>query len=261
MKQLQPNDSSDVLDEASQFLAVNIVLYNHYNDHPSVDRPYELREIVWNVEGKGIEKTRLEYMAEQQSIALSGGASKHFILDPSTNYDVPAFNLIPRRVFMGWIEEFGLMPWMDGIAPSDAAPLQTKQLTYLHLAVLQPFSLETDDQRRRDEWSKSLITRYMMASGRLSQAVVEDTCLSDLRTIMSIVLDIFDADRSGDGCNFLLSLSHDLPAPADFDTDVYPGLGWNYGKLLAQAFERYTSQGRVSKTLARQWVKEKAMWS
>jgi hypothetical protein len=216
---------------------------------------------VWKVEEMGIEKTRLEYMAEQQSIALSGGASKHFILDPSANYNIPACNLISRRVFVGWIEEFDLMPWIDGTAPSEAPPLQTKQLTYLHLAVLQPFSLKSNDQHRRDEWSKSLITRYMMASGRLSQEVVERTSLSDLRTIMSIVLDIFDADRSGDGRDWLLSLSHDLPAPADFDTDVYPGLGWNYGKLLAQAFERYTSQGRVSKSLARQWVKESTMWS
>lgn len=260
MKQLQPNDSSDVLDEVSQFLALNIALYNHYNDHPSVDR-YELREIVWKVEERGIEKTRLEYMAEQQSIALSAGASKHFILDPSANYNIPACNLIPRRVFVGWIEEFDLMPWIDGTAPSEAPPLQTKQLTYLHLAALQPFSLKSDDQHRRDEWSKSLIMRYMMASGRLSQEVVERTSLNDLRTIMSIVLDIFDADRSGDGRDWLLSLSHDLPAPADFDTDVYPGLGWNYGKLLAQAFERYTSQGRVSKSLARQWVKESTLWS
>ena len=261
MKQLQPNDSSDVLDEASQFLAVNIALYYHDNVHPSGGRHCELREIVWMAEGKGIKKTRLEYMAEQQSIALSGGASKHFILDPSSNYEVPACNLIPRRVFMSWIREFDLMPWIDGISPSIAPPLQTKQLTHLHLAVLQPFSVDSEDQHRRDEWSKDLITRYMMASGRLSQELVERTSLSDLRTIMSIVLDICDTGLRGDGRDRLLSLSHDRPVPAEFDPDVYPGLGWNYGKLLAQAFERYTSQGRVSKTLARQWVKESTMWS
>ena len=48
--------------------------------------------------------------------------------------------------------------------------------------------------------------------------------------------------------------------PPNFDDDVYPGLAWKYGELLAQAFKRYTSQGRVSKTMARQWVKEGTMW-
>ena len=144
--------------------------------------------------------------------------------------------------------------------PNISAPLQQQQLTYLHLAVLQPFSLESDGQHGRDEWSKGLIVRYMMASGRLSQEAVERTSLGDLRTIMSIVLDVFGADSSVDDTDWLLSLSHNRPVPADLDADIYAGLGWDYGKLLAQAFERYTSQGRVSKTLARQWVKESTMW-
>lgn len=260
LKLLQPNANSDVLDEVSEFLAANIAFYNHRHEQPFVGSPWELRPIVWGAKGKGNGKTRLEYMAEQQSITLSGGASKEFVLDPSADNNVPARNLIGKQVFMDWIRDFDRKDWMHGVSYHDATPAQIKQLTHLHLAVLEPFALDSDDQHRRDDWAKGLMVRYMMAAGILRQDEVERTSLADLRTIMSIVLDVFEFDRYGDGHDWVKSCSCDAALPPNFDDDVYPGLGWRYGELLAQAFQRYNSQSRVSKTLARQWVKEGTMW-
>ena len=260
LRLLRPNDDSDLLNEASQFLAVNIVLYKHYNDHSTVGPQWEMRPIKWKKEGDSINRTSLGCMAEQQSIALAGGASKDFVLDPSLEHDVPARNLIERGLFMEWIREFDHKSWTNGTFSTMASPTETKQLTHLHLAVLQPFSTDGANQHRRDNWAKGLMVRYMMASGRLRQDEVESTSISDLRTVMSIVLDVFDSDRYGDGHDWVKSFSSKAALPSDFDNDVYPGLGWRYGALLAQAFQRYTSQGRVSKTLARQWVKEGTMW-
>lgn len=78
---------------------------------------------------------------------------------------------------------------------------------------------------------------------------------------MSTALHVLDTSRYSDGGDWVHSFSRDTEIPPDFDNDVYPGLGWRYGKLLAQAFQRYTSRGGVSKTLARQWVKEGTMWA
>ena len=250
LKRLQPNSDSNVLNHASHFLAVNTAQYNRYTRNASADRRYEVLPIAWGMEGKG-EQTRLEYMAEQQSIALSGGASKEFVLDPTVNDPIPARNLIAHEVFMRWLHDFNQKDWTDGIYYEFATSTQMKQLTHLHMAVLQPFSLNSDDQHRRDDWAKGLIVRYMVASSRLRQNEVERTSLGDLRTIMSIALDAFNVVSYGDGRDWLRSLSCGSAVPPDFDDDVYPGLGWKYGPLLAKAFERYTSQGRVSKTLAR----------
>lgn len=239
---------------------MNIVLYKHYYDYTSANPQWESRPIVWKTEDDSIGKTSLEYMAEQQSIVLSGGVSKEFVLDPSLRHDIAARNLIERRLFMEWIRDFDYSNWTNGVYSIRANPTQAKQLTHLHLAVLQPLSRDSADQHRRDQWSKGLIVRYLMASGRLAQELVERTSLSDLRTIMSIVLDVFDISRPGEDRDWVRSFASDAALPSNFDNDVYPGLGWGYGKLLAWAFWRYTSQGRVSKTLARQWVKEGTMW-
>lgn len=259
LKRLQPNDNSDVLNEVSQFVAVNIVLYNHYA--PSANDRWTLRPIKWTTEGEDFEKTSLEYMAEQQSIALSGGASKEFVLDPSIQRNVPACRLIERRLFIDWIEKFDHRDWTDRIPSCRATPSQTGQLTHLHLAVLQPYTRNRDDQRGRDEWSRRLMVRYSMAYGRLEQDEVERTSVNDLRTIMSVILNVFDHGTYGPGCDWLQSLRCDKAVPSTFDSDVYPGLGWKYGELLAQAFKRYTSQGQVSKALASQWAKESIMWN
>jgi len=100
-----------------------------------------------------------------------------------------------------------------------------------------------------------------MASGRLDQDAVARAKLADLRTIMSIVIDLLAAVRYSVGGKWVRSFASDIAVPPDFDDAVYPGLGWKYSRLLAQVFERYTSQGRVSKTLARQWAKEGTMWA
>ncbi|KAM0705616.1 hypothetical protein Q7P35_006975 [Cladosporium inversicolor] len=71
---------------------------------------------------------------------------------------------------------------------------------------------------------------------------VSHSSLADLRMVMSIVLDAFDVDRYGD---WVKSFSSDAALPTDFGDDIYSGLGWKYGKLLAQAFRKYTSEGRV----------------
>jgi len=136
-----------------------------------------------------------------------------------------------------------------------------KQLTHLHLAVLQPSALDSDDQHRRDDWAKGLLERYMRVTGRLRQDAVESASLADLRTIIMIVMDVFDGDHYSESLMWIRSFSRDTALPPDFDDEVYPGLAWKYGNLLAAVFERYTSQGRVSKTLARQWVKEGTMWA
>jgi hypothetical protein len=191
LKRLRPDDDSDLLDAASHFLAVNIAVYNHHTDHPSIDTQRELRQIVWKTDSNCIEETGLHYMAEQQSIALASGASKEFILDPSLEHDIPACNLIERKLFMEWIKVFRSKDWTSSFNIWDATPTDTKQLTYVHLAVLQPFSLDSEDQHRRDDWVKGLLERYMMASSRLRREAVARTSLADLRTIMSIILDVF----------------------------------------------------------------------
>jgi len=264
MKRLRPNDNSDVLNMVSQFLAVNITLYIHHTDHPSIsiDAEWEPRPIAWKTEGESIDKTGLQYMAEQQSIALMGGASKEFVLDPSLEHDVPGCNLIERKLFMEWIKVFDNSDWTTGLRSwDDPDPIDTKQLTWLHLAVLQPFAQDSNNQRRRDDWAKGLMVRYIMASGRLDQDAVARASLADLRTIMSIVIGLLAADRYSEGGKWVRSFASDVTVPPDFDDAVYPGLGWKYSRLLAQVFERYTSQGRVSKTLARQWAKEGTMWA
>lgn len=161
---------------------------------------------------------------------------------------------------MDWIRKSDHKDWTYGSSSYNATPAQIKQTTHLHLAVLEPFALDSDDQHRRDDWAKGLMVRYMMASGLLRQNTVERTSLADLRTIMSVVLDVFEFDRYGDEHDWVYSFSSNVALPPNFDEDVYPGLRWRYGDLLAQAFQKYTSQSRVSKTLARQWVKEGTMW-
>lgn len=258
LSRLGPSDDSDLLNELSQFLAVNIAKYNHHSTR-SAPR-WELHPIVWKTEGDSVNKSGLRYMAEQQSIALSGGASKEFVLDPSLDLEIPACNLIERKVFMKWIQDFDHRDWTNGTYSSRATPSQTKQLTHLHLAAVQPFSLTTEDQHRRDAWSRGLLARYFLASGRLRRDAVQRASLGDLRTIMSTVLDVFEFDRYGEGHDWVKKFASTAALPPNFDDDVYPGLAWKYGELLAQAFKRYTSQGRVSKTMARQWVKEGTMW-
>jgi len=123
LKWLQPNDDSDLLDEVSQFMAVNIAGYRHCIDQQTFPRRYELRPIVWMSDRDSNDKTSLEYMAEQQSIALSGGASKEFVLDPSLEYDAPACNLIERKLFMDGIRHFDYKDWTDGIRSWEATPI------------------------------------------------------------------------------------------------------------------------------------------
>jgi hypothetical protein len=46
LKWLGPNENSDVLNEASEFLAVNIAGYLHHNEHPSAGPEWELRPTI-----------------------------------------------------------------------------------------------------------------------------------------------------------------------------------------------------------------------
>lgn len=197
-------------------------------------------------------------MAEQQAVALSGDASKEFALNPSLEHENPAHDLIERELFMEWIQPFEYKRWIDATDPYMATPLQSKQLTYLHLAVLQPYSQDGADQRRRNDWAKSLLVKYMLASGRLYEDEVFRASLDDLRMVMLTVLGIFDADPYR---GWVKLFFNDAALPLDFEEDVYPGLGWGYGKLLTRAFKRCTSQGHVHNTLAHQWLKESSMWS
>jgi len=58
MKRLRPNDNSDVLNMVSHLLAVNIALYIHHTDHPSIsiDAKWEPRPIAWKTKGESIDK-------------------------------------------------------------------------------------------------------------------------------------------------------------------------------------------------------------
>lgn len=146
------------------------------------------------------------------------------------------------------------------VSPTQQLRMKLKQLTYLHLATLQPFAAQSDNQHRRDNWAANLLQRYMRASGHLSENEIRGASLADLRMVMSTVLNVFDAARFGNGREWLESFSRDDALPAGFDNDLYPGLGWDYGLFLAKAFRRYKSQGLVSKTLAHQWLKQCTMW-
>lgn len=181
LKRLQPNGDSNVLDEASTFLALNIVDYDHITTHPSMLPERRFRPIVWKRKKNDTDVTNLEYMAEQHSIALSDGASHEFVLDPALQYDVPACNLIERRLATKWLQDFRSRTWTS-YHPHNANPTTLKQLTHLHLAIFQPIlqSDSLDDiayQHRRDQWAKGLLQRYILASEPDNPFAVERTSL------------------------------------------------------------------------------------
>lgn len=264
LRQLQPNDNSDLLNEVSQYLAVNIEGYYRTN-HPSMNLARELCPVVWATNGDDTNRTGVEYMTQQQDIALSDGASEEFILDPTLDSVIPACNLIERRSCSSWVRAFDNRLWMDGCRSDTATPDEMKQLTYLHMAVLQPYSVESDTQHRRNNWAADLMRRYFRASGRLSENEIMRASLVDLRAVMSTVLNVFDAVGldygRDDGRGWLETFSRNSGLPPDFDSGLFPGLGWKYGLFLAKAFSRYTSEGYISRTLAYQWLKECTMWN
>jgi hypothetical protein len=145
-------------------------------------------------------------------------------------------------------------------------PEALRQLTYLRMA-LSPGEQHTtmNYHLRREQWATNLLRRYLLASGSLSGdsvPLVNRAKIDDLRTIVSTVLEVFRCEirYRNVGDQFVQSFHRDTPVPADFDIDVFPSLGWNYGLLFAKAVQRYASQDRLSKALARQWVREGTMW-
>jgi hypothetical protein len=267
LRKLKPGDDYELLDEASEFLAVNTLLHNRGSAHPTVMAELHFCTVVWGATWGSTGKTALEHMAEQHNIALSGGVSTEFVLDPVIQHDVPARNLIDLMMASKWTSRLpGTNIHGSYRSPDDPGAL--RQLTYLHLAVSHC------DQRtsmgyhyRREQWAKNLLQRYLLASGLLDESdrsAVARASINDLRTIVSTVLDVFQhhlgygQTRGGD--EFVESFFCDTDLPADFDGDVWPQLGWNYGLLFAKAIKRYGSQDHLSKTLARQWLKEGTMW-
>jgi hypothetical protein len=256
-----------LLDEASEFLAVNTSLYGRGSAHPTVDAEVHLCPVVWGAIWGSTGKTALEYMVEQQNIALSGGVSTEFVLDPNIQHDVPARNLIDHKMASKWTSRLPGTKIRGSYRSADD-PVAVRQLSYLHLAVSHcDWRTSIAYHYRREQWAMNLLQRYLLASGLLDESdrsAVARANLNDLRTIVSTVLDVFqhhlgyDQTRGGD--EFIESFFRDTDLPTDFDGDVWPQLGWNYGLLFAKAIKRYGSQDRLSKTLARQWLKEGTMW-
>jgi hypothetical protein len=213
LKKLKPNDNSDLLDEVSQYMAVNIDGYYHFN-HLSIGTGRELCPVEWATAG---DLTNVEYMTEQQDIAISEGASEEFVLDPTLDNVVPACNLIERELCYSLVRAFDYRLWMDGCRSHTATPHEMRQLTYLHLAVLQPCSVESDDQHRRDSCAADLLQRYLRVSGRLSENEITGVSLADLRTVMSTVLNVSDAVRLGGDRHWLESFSRGDALPRGFD--------------------------------------------
>jgi hypothetical protein len=263
---LKPGDDVQLLNETSEFIAVNISHYHQESVHPSIVPQLRRCPLVlgetWD-DNTG--KTALEYMTEQQDIALMNGASVEFILDPVINDDVPARRLIDRKLAQSWISSFRGI-WARGTARGSLAPEALRQLTHLYLALTHCDQRTTGGYyHRRELWATNLLQRYLVASGSLNDkdaTTVMRASIDDLRTIVSTVLDVFSPDLGyydGDG-ELVQSCFVDTDVPADFNSDVFAPLGWNYGLLLANAVRRFASQDRLSLTLARQWIKERAMW-
>jgi hypothetical protein len=203
-------------------------------------------------------------MVEQQNIALSGGVSTEFVFDPVIQHDVPARNLIDRKLASKWTSRLpGTNIHGSHRSPDDPGAL--RQLSLLHLAVSHcDRRCSSGYHHRHEQWARNLLQRYLLASGRLDESEVAAVvrAINDLRTIVSTVLDVFQhhLGYGQGGDEFVESFFRDIDVPANFDSDVWPQLGWNYGLLFAKAVKRYGSQGSLSKTLARQWVKEGTMW-
>jgi len=168
LRELQPNDNSDLLDEVSQFLAVNIDGYYRTN-HPSINTGQELCPVAWATDGDSTNKTGVQYMTEQQDIAISNGASEEFILDPTLDYVVPACNLIARKLCDLWVRGFESRLWMDGCLADTATPdeIETTHLSAPgHLATLRGTKRQSAPARQLGRESVAALHEGLRSSKR-----------------------------------------------------------------------------------------------
>jgi hypothetical protein len=94
IKDLVSGDPSELLEEATEFLAHNITFYKKVSCHITGESESTLCTINWGANDDG--ETTLDLMVAEQKIALSGGSSAEFILDPSLRHHQEQDNLIDR---------------------------------------------------------------------------------------------------------------------------------------------------------------------
>lgn len=135
LKDLRPGYDNNLLNEASEFLAVNMAGYNRLSRHPTIQDQWNLFPTVWEGTWADTGQTVLEYMTEQQRIAVLHSASLEFVLDPSLHDDILACNLIDCTLAKGWLEtKFGSAFWMS-TPLATASPKEIRKLTHLYMAV------------------------------------------------------------------------------------------------------------------------------
>lgn len=262
LRKLRPHDNSQLLDEVSEFLAMNITGYKRFTGDPSAPLHYYLYRAVWSDSWEGTGRTTLQYMAEQQAIASSGGDSVEFIPDPSVPGDLPANRVICREVARRWIVIGGHVSWMLSITDT-ACHQKLKQLTYLTMAISSNYGLGYPDTinayyRQREPWAVDLLRRYILASGDLTSAertTVSNASIGDLRKIVLVVLTLLENDKN-EAEPYTGRFMRDENPPEDFDGDLFPQVGWKYRELFAQVFRRCFSQQGFSQMLADDLIEE-----
>jgi hypothetical protein len=254
---------SELLDEATEFLAHNITGYMKVSCHITDELEPTLCTINWGANDDG--ETTLDLMIAEQNIALSGGSSAEFILDPNFRHDPEQNNLIDRAMAKRWLSEREhAIHFRRNADLKD--PVRMTHLTHLFMALDSYITF--DPNRRsptyhelRDDWSEDLLRRYILASGPPAPGVrhLERASLGDLRTIVSTVIELLSGSPYSSNA-LVARFRRDEPTPSDFDADIDPQVGWTYGRLLAAATERFLSKSTVSCSLATQWMKEDSMW-
>ena len=101
IKDLVSSDPSELLEEAKEFPAHNITFYKKLSCHNTGDSESILCTINWGANDNG--ETTLDIMVAEQKIALSGGSSAEFILDPNLRHHEEENNLIDRATAKRWL--------------------------------------------------------------------------------------------------------------------------------------------------------------
>jgi hypothetical protein len=262
IKDLVSGDPSELLEEATEFLAHNITFYKKVSCHITGESESTLCTINWGANDDG--ETTLDLMVAEQKIALSGGSSAEFILDPSLRHHQEQDNLIDRATAKRWLSQPEQVSYIHRSADLDD-PVRITHLTHLFMALnsyvtFDPNGSNTTYHELRDEWSEDLLRRYIVASEpALGMRHLARASLGDLRTIVWTVIELLSGFPYRPN-TFVAKYSRDGPPPSDFDEDIDPQIGWTHGKLLAAAAERFLSRPRVACSLAAQWMKEDSMW-
>jgi hypothetical protein len=263
IKDLASGDPCELLDEATEFLAYNITGYMNLSCHITEELEPLPCTINWGANDDG--ETTLDLMIAEQNIALSGGSSAEFILDPNLHHEPEQNNLIDRAMATRWLSKHEHASHFRQNADVKD-PVRITHLTHLFMALdsyvtFDPNRSSTRYHELRDDWSEDLLQRYILASGPPAPCVrhVERASLGDLRTIVSTVIELMSVSRYSSNA-LVARFRRDEPTPSGFDADIDPQIGWTYGSLLAAATERFLSKSTVSCSLATQWMKEDSMW-